>query len=206
MINKNIFLVCLALLLSACSSAPKKETNYYLLNTHVVNDISQNRALNNLAVDDVLIKVRLPEYLMQPNLVIQMGKHRLHYARYHLWAENLQPAITKALVAEMKKIMLEKSSIDSSINRSSYNFVERAQGRQGQKSFTLQIDHFYPNDRSQVIMSGKFWVTGFNHRNASQSQQFHFEQTLQNDGYPHAVLQMRGLVSRLAEYLVEQQL
>ncbi|TQV87787.1 PqiC family protein [Aliikangiella coralliicola] len=200
--NYNILSLCLVLMLSACSSAPKKDTHYYLLNNHVTGGSLTENIAQSQSSEAVLIKIRLPEYLMQPNLVIQMGEHRLHYARYHLWAENLQPAITKALVFEMKKSAhsVEQGTTDKHL----YHFVEREQAFDGRKSITLQIDHFYPDDRSKVIISGKYWLTGFDNVSSSQSQAFYIEKVLQNDGYPHAVRQMRGLVSELAVKLVEK--
>ena len=112
---KAIVVISLFGLIVGCSSAPVKETNYYLLNNYSSNNYSldnpleQNKTLlNEKSVDNnqsiyVLELAELSEYLNQPYLVMQLAEHQLHYARFHMWAESLHIGIGKALINDLNK-------------------------------------------------------------------------------------------------------
>ena len=174
----------LLVFLSSCTSRSELplETNYYLLN-------SPNVAKKLLNINKtVVVEVReLPAYLDQPQLVIQLNKHQLHYARFDMWAEPLQAGLTKALINDLN------------LNDTNIQFVtdELPSSVYGTEKLIIRVDYFHPSTDSKVILSGAFWTEN----NESQGiilQHFSFELLLNEDGYTHAITQMRRLVSMMS--------
>jgi uncharacterized lipoprotein YmbA len=179
----------LVLLISSCSSNSKipLETNYYLLN-------SQHLAKTSTSIDKiVLVEVlELPAYLHQPHLVIQLNKHQLHYARFDMWAEPLQSGFTKALISDLNA------------NNNNIQFVtdEFLSSDVNLDKLVIRVDYFHPTTGSKVILSGVFWKDRNEGHNKIQ-QPFSFELLLNEDGYTHAIAQMRQLVSMMSTAVLE---
>ncbi|MCW8875517.1 MAG: PqiC family protein [Kangiellaceae bacterium] len=182
--NKVFALLLVTILLAGCNSNPAKKSNYYLLNSST----AQSESSQLIAQPDyVLERIRMPDYLVQPNLVMQLSDHRLHYAGYDIWAESLQAGVSKVLVSELQNRGLkihDHSETDLEVNR-----------------LFVRIDHFYPTDNSEVILSGKYWVEDPVNRKVLSGSQFSFQGKLERDGYAHSVAKMRELVSRLSKQL-----
>ena len=183
-----IFALLLAIaLLTGCNSNPAKKSNYYLLNSSAVQSESSQLVAQP---DYVLERIRMPDYLVQPNLVMQLSDHRLHYAGYDMWAESLQTAVSKVLVSELQNKGLkvhDHSETDLEVNR-----------------LFVRIDHFYPTDNSRVILSGKYWVEDPVNKKVIRGSQFRFQDNLDRDGYAHAVAKMRELVDALSGQLIKE--
>lgn len=175
----------LVVFLSSCSSSPEipLETNYYLLNSEQSAKKSIN--INESIVVEVL---EFPTYLHQPHLVIQLNKHQLHYARFDMWAEPLQAGFTKALVNDLN------------LNNNSIQFVtdELHLDKKGDNKLMVRVDYFHPSTASKVVLSGVFWIKSSKNTDIIQ-QHFSFEVLLNEDGYTHAVAQMRRLVMMMSE-------
>lgn len=170
--------------LTGCNSSPAKKSNYYLLNS-----TSIQSGTNQLMAqpDYVLERIRMPDYLVQPNLIMQLSDHRLHYASYDMWAENLQAGVSKVLISELQNKGLkihDHTETDLEVNR-----------------LFIRIDHFYPTDDSQVILSGKYWVEDPVNKKVLSGNHFKFQEKLERDGYAHAVAKMRELVEKVATEL-----
>ena len=176
--------------LMSCSSNSEipLETNYYLLNSQYLTKILVNT--NKTVFVEVL---DLPPYLAQPQLVMQLNTHQLHYARFDVWAERLQTGFTKALINDLNlnnngiqfvtnELMLNKKSVDKLI---------------------VRVDYFHPTTASKVVLSGVFWTDNNKSQKIIQ-QHFSFELLLNEDGYTHAVAQMRRLVSMMSTSVILQ--
>jgi uncharacterized lipoprotein YmbA len=181
-------LLTLALFLSSCSSNSKipLETNYYLLNSNHFAKNSKN--INRTVVVKVL---DLPTYLAQPQLVIQLNQHQLHYARFDIWAESLQAGFTKALINDLN------------LNNNSIQFVneELNSNEKADEKLMVRIDYFHPSTASKVVLSGVYWTENNKNQHIIQ-QRFSFELLLNEDGYSHAVTQMRQLVSMMSTSVI----
>lgn len=180
----------LVVLLSSCSSNSEipLETNYYLLN-------SQHLAMNSVSINKTVVVevLELPAYLDQPQLVMQLNTHQLHYARFEMWAEPLQTGFTKALINDLN------------LNNNSIQFVTdelKSDKKDGDK-LIVRIDYFHPSTASKVVLSGIFWTENNNDQNIIQ-QHFSFELLLNEDGYTHAVAQMRRLVSMMSASVISK--
>lgn len=178
----------LVFFLSSCSSNSEipLETNYYLLNSQHLAKNSVN--INKTVVVEVL---ELPAYLDQPQLVMQLNRHQLHYARFDVWAEPLQAGFTKALINDLN------------LNNNRIQFVtdEVKSNKKSNDKLMVRIDYFHPSTASKVVLSGVFWTENNEDKNIIQ-QHFSFELLLNEDGYTHAVSQMRRLVSMMSASVI----
>jgi len=178
----------LVISLTSCSSSSNipSETNYYLLNnqqtTQTAVNISKTVAVKVLA---------LPTYLHQPHLVMQLNKHQLHYARSDMWAEPLQVGFTKALL----------SDLNQNNNGIEYVTDEFQPDKQSATKVIVRVDYFHPSSASKVTLSGVFWRENID-KKIMERQAFSFELLLNEDGYTHAIAQMRQLVSMMSESIL----
>ena len=188
-------LFCLALFLcTACAAAPQ-QIQHYVLETRP--KPSSQSSVITAAADKVgaavviVGPVDLAEYLDQPSLVMQQGGHTFHVAQYHVWAEDLSRALTRALVHDLDR------------QNTPYRFEDRADqhGDTAVRHIRLRIDQFHPTDQSQVILAGQYWI--YQKKQLLARRSFTLQNTLQENGYPHAVDSMRHIVTQLAAQLVE---
>lgn len=175
--------IFISVLLLGCNSQPTPTSHYYILNQQF-----DTQGLANLSpIRD--IQLGLPEYLKQPNLVIQLSKHELSYAYYHTWAESLDDAIKKGLHQDLTPLVKEQttSGKQHNINASS------------QVNLILDIDHFYATIDSKVVLSGSYSFINTQETKAlSPKYNFTFKAEIEADGYPHSVAKMRQLILLLA--------
>ena len=185
-----------ALFLSACSSTVET-TNYYLLTNNMTNQDKANDAVlipTVLSAGDeqrqYLVSVVLPEYLHKPYLVMQLNENQIHYAMFHLWAEPLDKGLSTALI------------FDLNTNKQEVFFIS-AQGKEHTLSniISVEVSYFHINEQGSVILSGQYHMqtaSGMVHR------AFSFTQPLADDGYSHAIVQMRTLITQLSEKIIAE--
>ncbi len=192
MFIKSLKLTLIILFLSGCTSSPKEQTQYYLLNQHsVLSDGSLQPKKSELKQIN-LAKIKLPEYLSQPYLVMQLNDHQLHYASFHLWAESLQSGISKSLQTDLNNI------------NSPFQFNLNMTNSSAQYSLVLEINHFYPTNNSNVILTGKFALLNNQGAFLIPETSFKFSADLEKNGYQNSVSEMRGLINQLSVYLIEK--
>ncbi|PCI61836.1 MAG: hypothetical protein COB35_05205 [Gammaproteobacteria bacterium] len=180
--NKFLSVVMLSALLFSCAQAPTPNIHYYLLNTPVINEQVKKTAVLDPSAHIELDRVLLPQYLKQQSLVMLIGENQLHYARYHLWGESLAHGIAKY--------------IRQAVNHLNIQDVKNAKTLK----LTIEIDHFYPTDQAQVILSGRYFFK--NKFNKKRVFEFAFKQALRADGYSQAVKQMHALIEQLTQKII----
>jgi uncharacterized protein len=188
---KKLFIISLlSVFLSACSSAPAPQVNYYLLNTPIANNLVTATAKNAIKV--TLHDIRWPHYLKRQSLVMLVGENKINFSHYHLWAESLAQGFAKSLKQEFS----QQSAIALVENRDNTTL-----------DLTIEIAHFYPTDNAQVVLSGRYWLaTPVNvNKNVYQQQPiaFSFQQALTANGYAQSVKQMRALITLLAAKITD---
>ncbi len=182
---KVLSLLLISAMLVACSSKPVEPTRYYLLNKGSAVEQKNNWVSAN--PNYVLQKVRLPDFLLQPNLMIQLNNNQLHYASNDVWAENLSDSIGKIITANLQNKGLkihDHSELDLNVAR-----------------LFIHIDHFYPTENSVAILAGKYWVEDPKSQKIIQGKRFNFSVNLEKDGYSHAVKKMNDLIGLLSTKL-----
>ncbi len=164
--------------LSGCGlNQPAPEMKYHLLD-------NQKVAMNHkLPVTKVAIaKVKLSDYLLQPNLVMRVQDNQLDVANYHSWAEPLDKAVQRILIDNLNQ------------KRSETGFVDRCQNCSQVHVF---IDHFYPDEAGQVSLSGRFTIN--NPEQSPQVEYFSFAQEQVGSGYKGSVVVMNQLLTQLSD-------
>ena len=63
----------------------------------------------------------------------------------------------------------------------------------------IKITGFHSTHQSQVILAGNYWLHDKNKQASEKIHHFNLAVALDTDGYPHAVAQMRNLVTQLAQ-------
>jgi hypothetical protein len=185
-----IVIMCLCIaLLSSCTSEPLN-VRYYLLHTPE-NEVSRTSDDSKPSV--VLQLINVADYLRQSSLVMQVGQHELHYSRQDVWAEELQTSFYNALLQEL--------NISSQQN---YVALTAPNASLATTSITITLKHFHVTDVSTVVASGQYWLSANNallnklESTPISSHAFFFELDLKQDGYAHAVEQLRALITNLA--------
>ncbi|MBA6290961.1 membrane integrity-associated transporter subunit PqiC [Colwellia sp. MB3u-70] len=182
------------ILLGACGSAPANKTQYYLLNsptaTGAVN--TDNRHNNNRQPLGITL-LALPDYLRQPSLVLQLSSHQLHYSHFHMWAEPLQNSFTQALAQDL-------NNIDSHFH---YIVTPVKNQATAATAVVINITAFHATHQSQALLSGTYWLPDKNGQNLGKAHNFTLTVALNENGYEHAVEQMRKVITSLAQKITD---
>jgi len=137
----------------------------------------------------IINTVQLADFLDQPALVLQQGTNQLIPSLTHAWAEDLNDAIAKALLRDFKAAEVGYNfSLINDYHKSADEYL-----------LLIRFDQFHPNDNFMVRASGIFRLVRGSDNKELVSKDFYFEDSLTEDGYAHAVVKLRGIVSRLAE-------
>ncbi len=105
---KNLTVICLLFVLSACAGKPTVGPDYYLLSSS--NLASQALKLKpfKLAVGPIDV----PIHLDREGIVTHENQNQLTYADNHRWAEPLNENLTKALHADLAQLLPKQQLID----------------------------------------------------------------------------------------------
>jgi uncharacterized lipoprotein YmbA len=182
----NPLLLLFFLLLVGCSSVPEQNTQYYLLHNHSMALIPSPD--KSVIPKPIKIEVTMPAYLNQPNLVIKLSEHNLHFSLHHQWAEPLKQGFYKSLISDINQAGTYRPLIKvAKISIPTLNVV---------------IEHFHTTENSMVILSGQYW---YSDSTTSSLERFDLRLPLEQDGYEHAVAQLRSLITQLAIKIAPQE-
>ncbi|ASP47336.1 PqiC family protein [Cognaticolwellia beringensis] len=175
------------ILLTACSANTPQKTQYYLLNSPTSTSTAPIHNKNNQNIAITLIE--LPDYLKQPSLVLQLSSHQLHYSHFHMWAEPLQSSFLEALSQDL-------NDINSRVN---YISTEASNHETSTDVVFVKVSAFHATHQSQAILTGTFWLQDKDFKGEIAEHNFNLTVALNQDGYEHAVEQMRKSVGQLAK-------
>lgn len=177
-------------LLAACSANTPQKSQYYLLNSPTSTNNVNIRHENSQKITLTLLE--LPDYLKQPSLVLQLSNHQLHYSHFHMWAEPLQSSFLEALTQDL-----------NNINSRLHYFVIAASSQETSSDVVfVKVNAFHATHQSQAILTGTYWLQGKDVTDQIAEHNFNLTVALNQDGYEHAVEQMRKSVSQLAQKIV----
>lgn len=185
-----IVTILIIMLLTACSANTPNKTQYYLLNspTNITSLVQNNESQQNVSIK----LLALPEYLKQPSLVLQLSSHQLHYSHFHMWAEPLQSSFSQALIEDLN----QKDKRFHYIN--SINTPQKTPTN----TINVSITAFHATHLSQALLTGTFWQENTS-ATEHQTNNFAIALPLNQNGYEHAVEQMRKSISQLAEKIID---
>ncbi len=177
-----ILLLSVACLAACATNSVQRPERYYSL---VLAGSTQRAQLTVPVVRWVLVPIRLPAYLHTQSIALQTAANRIESAHRHFWAEPLDDAIAKVLVAG-----IEQSHGGIAIERQAGRWTPVPACR-----LRVEFDAFHPTHDGRVRVSGRYWIaTGetMSRRNFDQSA------TLASDGYAHAVDALRSSLDSLS--------
>ena len=193
MIIRPLFLTALAASLSYCAS-DSVPVNYYLLTSNSAQGVTQQVPNSKPIV--VLESVEVANYLRQSGIVMQTADTQVQISKRHLWAETLDIALPKFLFQE-----LQKQSNDFNFYLKNSDFVPRSDYR-----LLVHVDSFQANDNGEVLCSGRYQVISQADNELAVTVDFNFKRDLENDGYDHAIEQLRSLVGEIANNALQSTL
>jgi len=210
--NKLLSVLTLSMLLFSCAEVPTPTVNYYLLNTPIPTKnsdqlpqkLAKTTQEKQLIIDDIV----LPQYLKQPSLVMLVATNQLHYAHYDVWGESLEQGIHKTLTLLLNKLFEQPQLSRQKVNK---QFLLTKDSIDKKIHLTVVIDHFYPTDQGDVILSGHYWFTNQSvnvNKKLYKKEvlKFYFKQSITANGYSQAVTQMHDLLEQLANNINQQAL
>jgi len=192
-IIRPLFLTALAASLSYCAS-DSVPVNYYLLTSNSAQGVTQQVPNSKPIV--VLESVEVANYLRQSGIVMQTADTQVQISKRHLWAETLDIALPKFLFQE-----LQKQSNDFNFYLKNSDFVPRSDYR-----LLVHVDSFQANDNGEVLCSGRYQVISQADNELAVTVDFNFKRDLENDGYDHAIEQLRSLVGEIANNALQSTL
>ena len=191
-----IMTICLFIaLLISCTSEPLS-VRYYLLHTpesNVSNITLETQPIKAKPIV-VLLLLNVADYLRQSSLVMQVNQHELHYSRQDVWAEKLQSSFYKALLQDL-----------NAIGQRNYIAATSPDSTFAMTTVSIQLEHFHATGASTVVSSGRYWMSVLDPETykskdrVTSSHTFFFESDLKQDGYAHAVEQLRTLIVSLSK-------
>lgn len=181
-------ILAIVLFLAACSTSPVQQINYFLLSGASTTE-TRSQLSSSTKIPVFIQEIRLAEYLSQSNLAMQLASNQIYYSRQHAWAERLEAGIEKALLQDLNSSPHFHYSTEAPVDASST------------LGLIIQFDHFVATDKSNVIASGSYWITGGSKASSTDQIMFNITTTLDRDGYAHAVEKMRFLVTKLSEQI-----
>lgn len=186
---------CFSLMTGCSSNSTPDTSSYYMLSSPTAPGFKSAAAsdFDSSAVASqkrqVALKLTMPEYLDSPYLVMQLDNHTMHYAVFHMWAEPLHDSVAKALLQDLNQDSNTMRFMPATLTSDSGTAsTEHAK-------LSVNIEYFHVTRNSTVILAGEYQLQGITER-------FFLENKLQQDGYSHAVAQMRDLVDQLAQMIV----
>ena len=182
------FLFCLIFIVSACGSAPKLKTQYFVLtpNIEAPSDNKQNTSQDGKKFV-ALQPIKIAEYLDQPGIVLQTDNHKIEIAHYHRWGEplkrNLHRYILETLTAQLPQHVFQNESNLSQTTPDQY--------------IEIVINQFNGTTGGSALLSG-FWLIN-NTDTTTFKQSFSYHSPLSSSGYPELVNTLASLLDQLCK-------
>jgi uncharacterized lipoprotein YmbA len=189
------FLFCLIFIVSGCSSAPKSETQYFVLasDTQAKSSATTNVVENELKSIIVLESIKLADYLSQPGIVLQTDAHQIEVAHYHRWGEPLKRSLHR-YVLEILSTQLTQQSLLSSDEFSS-DLVHQ--------ELEITVNQFNGTTDGKALLSGHWLLKQADTKTYIVHESFSYHATLASSGYPELVNQLAELLEQLCREIAQ---
>lgn len=172
-------------LLTACSSSPERQIQYYSLSLSS-SPVDQPLSIGRPVVR--LMPVQLASPLDQSNVQTQQGPHRVHAAHWHQWSSDPGQMLTRRLVVELTSARSDLWIQDGSQQWPSNDNVPR---------LVLDLDHFQGDNSGNAVLAGQWRLYGTDNKLVAGAR-FGSSEPLTESGYPALVAALDSLVSRMA--------
>jgi uncharacterized lipoprotein YmbA len=187
---KYLFFAVAVLMCHACASTTEP-VQYYSLTLGAGQNTPAQSTTAPTARTVTIEAVHLAKFLRQDGIVTQVGDNEIAIASYHRWAEPLGEAIAKLLARDLNN------------KTSDYHFSWLQLGAEAQAPLKLRvaINEFNIKNNASVNIAGHYWLYARS-SGLEQDAAFNITQPLKQDGYAHAVAQLRQAVAQLADKII----
>ncbi|QPG04762.1 membrane integrity-associated transporter subunit PqiC [Salinimonas marina] len=175
-----LFVTGLSLLLLAGCASNAADLHYYLLHSPTQAAAKPQSASSYIRFN----RITMPNYLKQRGLAMQTGPATVYFSATHVWAEPLASGLSQSLNASL----WQEQQIDV--------VPEGVYQNRDLSSVTLHVDDFIATADNEVVLKGHYWL--YPGKAEPRMKRFDFRRPLNQDGFAHAVVQMRKLVAGLA--------
>jgi uncharacterized lipoprotein YmbA len=191
--NRIITILLALLLLTSCASESVTIKYYKLggLEKTLTGDHSVQEATNQPLI--LIEPIQLTDFLRQPGLVIQKTNHQIQISNIHRWAEDLQRASSRIIRQQLEGALPE------------YRFENQSAQWKAKPllRLTIELEQFHIiNHQKQVITSGQFWLFD-NNNSLLLKKAFSFEESLNQNGYEHAVSRLERVLHKLSKQIAD---
>ncbi len=187
--NKTICSLLVSLALLGCSS-PAKKTYFYTLDKQTTqSELIKSEATTQLVVLD---EIALADYLRQQGIIVKESRSRLQVSANHRWAESLDGALARHLRGEL----------ESKLQNVRFE-LKALQSTEPHLRIKLEVSQFeIDNTARSALSTGRYWI--FNHQGElTGHRRFSLSQSLQRDGFEHAVQQLQVNLIELSSLLAQ---
>ena len=182
-----IGLISVVVLITACSSTPKTDIHYFVLNPSINNSTNTSSSTNSnldlehetnrsTAINTIELKpIQLAKFLDQPGIVLQTDQHEIKVAHYHRWAEPLKKNLHRYIAQSL------------GINHTSEHL----------QTLEIQFQQFQGTQEGGALISGHWKIN-------QVSQPFSYQAPLTKTGYTELVTQLAFLLDQLCADILNQ--
>lgn len=187
---KYLFFGVTILMCHACAST-NEPVQYYSLTLGAGQNTPVLSITASTAHTVIIEAVHLVKFLRQDGIVTQVGDNEIAIASYHRWAEPLDEAIAKLLAHDLNN------------KTSDYHFTWLPLDAEAQAPLKLRVavNEFNIKNNASVNVAGHYWLYARS-SGLKQDAAFNITQPLKQDGYAHAVAQLRQAVAQLADKII----
>lgn len=184
--NRFIVMVLVCIVLGGCASTVESEHVFSLTLSRPSDAVTEGSSTDKPVL--VVGPLQLARYIDTPGIAMQINGNEIRTSSSNYWAEPLSDSITKVLVRELGED-IPTLRVENDVSR----WAQKHRCR-----LRAEFDEFFANDQSQVVVGGRYWIHGFDNTVLGK-QEFRIVRALKENGYSHAVLQLRGSLSELAD-------
>jgi uncharacterized lipoprotein YmbA len=185
----------LILFVFGCSSSPKIDTRYYLLNPDAHNDASDNSQHEQQGTKQIIIvePITLATYLNQRGIVLLTDKHEIKVAHYHRWAEPLDENIHRYMLTVL------------SDNSSGFAFQDASMSTKQNAHLELHItiDQFKGTSDGRALVAGDWQLNDTKDNTRVVTDSFSYEEPLADSGYTELVNQLALILNKASRRILD---
>ena len=180
---KILIAIFIVFALSGCVSSERPpQTTYYQLEGEALSYAWEDGNPSVMVVIETI-----PDYLLQPSLVMQESPHQMYFATYHRWGTDIRKNIRHVLLHDLNAQTTER------------NFVKHCEQCE---RVIINIDSFIATAQGDVYLTGTYAKhTGTNDSPNIERHSFATQIDIEQDGYAGAVIAMRQAVRQLASQM-----
>jgi uncharacterized lipoprotein YmbA len=190
--SKNIFLLSVLILLSACMGGGATiPTRYYLVDP-VEYSSESVKAVRPLSIE--IIDLQIPQYLERFQIASRSSENRLEFSDDNQWGENLRKNLLRSMARNLSRL-LSTIDVGTPLNRSSSSPDYRVQ---------IHVEQFEQDVDNKIKLIARWQLSDFQSKSLGVfGAELDSEQTIEADNYDQMISVMRQMFGQLSERIAD---